>query len=217
MRYNICEVRTVKRLDRLLNEANAKRAAAVLRAGCYLAMAFQVVALVLACLGRQTFVLNTGSDYYENAIYAEADHEWSSHGFTVSTADGFYVSANNEGEVDLTTHIGLTLMFAAQVLPAIAGFWLLSRVFANISQGTIFAESNARCLLGYGLLQLFIGFCLPFVKLLICALSNFVSASRIALSAGLGVDKLFPGIAFLVAAYIIHYGIALQDEVDHTL
>ena len=29
--------------------------------------------------------------------------------------------------------------------------------------------------------------------------------------------KHLPGIAFIVAAYIIHYGVHLQDEVDHTL
>ena len=31
------------------------------------------------------------------------------------------------------------------------------------------------------------------------------------------LDSLFTGIAFIVAAYILQYGIALQDEVDHTL
>ena len=31
------------------------------------------------------------------------------------------------------------------------------------------------------------------------------------------LSALIPGIAFLVAAYIIHYGVHLQDEVDHTL
>ena len=31
------------------------------------------------------------------------------------------------------------------------------------------------------------------------------------------LEALIPGIACVVAAYIIHYGIYLQDEVDHTL
>ena len=44
------------------------------------------------------------------------------------------------------------------------------------------------------------------------------SASQIMISTGSDMlNRLFPGIAFLVAAYIIHYGIRLQDEVDHTL
>lgn len=31
------------------------------------------------------------------------------------------------------------------------------------------------------------------------------------------LNSIVPSIAFIVAAYIIHYGISLQDEVDHTL
>ena len=31
------------------------------------------------------------------------------------------------------------------------------------------------------------------------------------------LTTLVPSIAVLVAAYILHYGVHLQDEVDHTL
>ena len=31
------------------------------------------------------------------------------------------------------------------------------------------------------------------------------------------MNTLFPSFAFLVAAYIIRYGLYLQDDVDHTL
>ena len=42
--------------------------------------------------------------------------------------------------------------------------------------------------------------------------------TRISLSVNNNLpDYIFQGIAFLVAAYIIHYGINLQDEVDHTI
>lgn len=48
--------------------------------------------------------------------------------------------------------------------------------------------------------------------------SNFLQKLRFMRSRCLNMlNRLFPGIAFLVAAYIIHYGIRLQDEVDHTL
>ena len=179
---------------------------------------FFALVTVLACLGRQTFTLRTSMDVYEEAIYAEEDHAWTSRGFTVDSGSDIRVTANSDDGVDLATHIGLTLMLAAQALPALAGCWLLSRVFANIAQGRIFVEQNARGLLGYGLLQVYAVFLLPFVKLLICNLANLVSDSQIAAwSVQIGPDKLFPSIAFLVAAYIIHYGITLQDEVDHTL
>ncbi len=205
-------------LKPLLNERFVRKAASFLQAACWLAICFFALVTVLACLGRQQFTLVTSTDVYEGAIYAERDQGWLSHSFTVTASDSIRVTANSDDGVDLATHIGLTLMFAAQALTGMAGYWLLSRVFANIAQGRIFVEQNARGLLGYGLLQIYAVFLLPFVKLLICNLANLVSDSQIAAwSVQIGPDKLFPSIAFLVAAYIIHYGITLQDEVDHTL
>lgn len=208
----------MKMLKLLLNERFVRKAASFLQAACWLAICFFALVTVLACLGRQQFTLVTSTDVYEGAIYAEEDHAWTSRGFTVDSGSDIRVTANSDGGVDLATHIGLTLMLAAQALPALAGCWLLSRVFANIAQGRIFVEQNARGLLGYGLLQVYASFVLPFVKILFSQLSNLVSGSKItAFSTYTGVDELFPGIVFLVAAYIIHYGITLQDEVDHTL
>ena len=208
----------MKMLKPLLNERFVRKAASFLQAACWLAICFFALVTVLACLGRQQFTLVTSTDVYEGAIYAERDQGWLSHSFTVTASDSIRVTADSDDGVDLATHIGLTLMFAAQALTGMAGYWLLSRVFANIAQGGIFVEQNARGLLGYGLLQVYAVFLLPFVKLLICNLANLVSDSQIAAwSVQIGPDKLFPSIAFLVAAYIIHYGITLQDEVDHTL
>lgn len=208
----------MKMLKPLLNERFVRKAASFLQAACWLTICFFALVTVLACLGRQTFTLRTSTDVYEGAIYAERDQGWLSHSFTVTASDSIRVTADSDDGVDLATHIGLTLMFAVQALTGMAGYWLLSRVFANIAQGRIFVEQNARGLLGYGLLQIYAVFLLPFVKLLICNLANLVSDSQIAAwSVQIGPDKLFPSIAFLVAAYIIHYGITLQDEVDHTL
>ena len=205
-------------LKPLLNERFVRKASSFLQAACWLTICFFALVTVLACLGRQQFTLVTSTDVYEGAIYAERDQGWLSHSFTVTASDSIRVTADSDDGVDLATHIGLTLMFASQALTGMAGYWLLSRVFANIAQGRIFVEQNARGLLGYGLLQIYAVFLLPFVKLLICNLANLVSDSQIAAwSVQIGPDKLFPSIAFLVAAYIIHYGIALQDEVDHTL
>lgn len=208
----------MKMLKPLLNERFVRKAASFVQAACWLAICFFALVTVLACLGRQQFTLVTSTDVYEGAIYAERDQGWLSRSFTVTASDSIRVTADSDDGVDLATHIGLTLMFAAQALTGMAGYWLLSRVFANIAQGRIFVEQNARGLLGYGLLQIYTVFLLPFVKLLICNLANLVSDSQIAAwSVQIGPDKLFPSIAFLVAAYIIHYGITLQDEVDHTL
>ena len=131
----------MKLLNALLNEKYARKAAVVLQWACYVVMVFFVLT------GRQTFALNTGTDFYENAIYAGQDHEWRSRGFTVYSGDDILVTANDGDQIDLTTHIGLSLMFAAQSLPTLAMYWLLSRVFANVAQGKVFTGQNARYLL----------------------------------------------------------------------
>ena len=87
----------MKLLNALLNEKYARKAAVVLQWACYVVMVFFVLTLVLACLGRQTFALNTGTGFYENAIYAGQDHEWRSRGFTVYSGDDILVTANDGG------------------------------------------------------------------------------------------------------------------------
>ena len=49
-----------------------------------------------------------------------------------------------DGEkIDLITQIGLSAMYAVNVIPLILGFWFLSRMFNNVSKGQIFVEQNA--------------------------------------------------------------------------
>ena len=109
-------------------------------------------------------------------------------------------------------------MFAAHIVPMIFATWFLSCVFTNVYKGRIFTEQNAKYLLYYGLLQFFTAICVPFLKLLICHLTNLVSRSQIIMSTGQNMfNTAVPSIAFLVAAYIILHGIHLQVEVVHTL
>ncbi|MCI8527310.1 MAG: DUF2975 domain-containing protein, partial [Oscillospiraceae bacterium] len=97
-------------------------------------------------------------------------------------------------------------------------YWFLSRVFSNINKGEIFTEQNSSYLLYYGILQFSVAVFVPFIKLLICWLTNLVSNGQMSISTGQTMfNMLIPSIAFIVAAYIIHYGVHLQDEVDHTL
>ncbi len=59
---------------------------------------------------------------------------------------------------------------------------------------------------------------IPFVKLFIVSIANNMLTDRISISAGTNMlNNILPSLGFLVAAYIIHYGVNLQDEVDHTL
>ena len=212
------EVILMKRPHPLLNARCARAAAGFLQYACYFVMAFCALCLLLSCLGRQTFVLHTGTEVYDAAICAEENHDFTSRSMTVSMEDPIHIRANEAGQVDPGTQAALTLLFAVQIVPMAVGYWFLSRVFANVHRGRIFVEPNAACLLYYGLLQCFSALCVPFLKLLICAAANQFTASQISISTGSGLlNDLVPGIAVLVAAYILYHGIALQDEVDHTL
>lgn len=208
----------MKLMQKLVNEPFARGASRFMKVICYLVMAFILLSLVLCFMGRQTFTLHTSTGTYENAIYAEENHEPASRSLTIYSKDDIRVWVNSSGQVDFSTHIGLSLMVAVNVIPLLFAYWFLSRVFANVQKGEIFTEKNAACLFYYGVLQFFTALLAPFVKLLICGLTNLISDSRISFTTGQDMlSGLIPSIAFLVAAYIVHYGIHLQDEVDHTL
>jgi hypothetical protein len=109
-------------------------------------------------------------------------------------------------------------MYAINAIPLIISFWLLSRVLNNVSKGHIFTVKNASYLLYYGLIHITVAVLIPFVKLLIVYLANQFTSNIIYITVGQNLlNNLIPSIAFIVAAYIIHYGVHLQDEADHTL
>lgn len=204
--------------QKLLVPSIAKPASCFMRFACYFIMLFYVLCLVLSFMGRQTFFLHTSTGTYERAIYAEENHTPHSRSMTVHMGDDIHIRTNDNNQIDLSTHLGLSFMYAVNVVPLILAFWLLSRVFSNINKEKIFTEQNASYLLYYGLLQLFVALFVPFLKLSICHVVNLLSGSQISMSTGQDMlNGIVPSIAFIVAAYIIHYGIYLQDEVDHTL
>lgn len=208
----------MKLTQKLLSEPFAKTAAQIMRYACYFVMAFMALCLILSCIGRQVFALHSDGAFHERAIYTEEDHSPHSRSLTVNVKDDIHVWTNEENEIDILTHIGIAVMYAFQMVPLILAYWLLSRVFSNVHKGQIFTEQNARYLLSYGLLQFFVALFVPFIKLFVCWITNLVSSSRLTISTGQDMlTTLIPSIAFIVAAYIIHYGIHLQDEVDHTL
>ena len=208
----------MKLFQTLANERFARPAAGLIKFACYFAICFYALCTVLSFMGRQTFFLHTKTGNFERAIYAEENHNTHSRSMTVSMGDDIHVWTNSSDQIDLTIQIGLSLMYAVNTIPMVLAFWFLSRVFSNIYRGGIFIEKNASCLLYYGLLQLFVAVVVPFIKLFLCWLTNFVSDGRMSVSTGQRMlNMLIPSIAFIVAAYIIHYGVHLQDEVDHTL
>ena len=208
----------MKLFQTLANERFARPAAGLIKFACYFAICFYALCTVLSFMGRQTFFLHTKTGNFERAIYAEENHNAHSRSMTVFMGDDIHVWTNSSDQIDLTIQLGLSLMYAVNTIPIVLAFWFLSRVFSNIYRGEIFIEKNASCLLYYGLLQLFVAVVVPFIKLFLCWLTNLVSDGRMSVSTGQRMfNMLIPSIAFIVAAYIIHYGVHLQDEVDHTL
>ena len=208
----------MKLFQTLANERFARPAAGLIKFACYFAICFYALCTVLGFMGRQTFFLHTKTGNFERAIYAEENHNAHSRSMTVFMGDDIHVWTNSSDQIDLTIQLGLSLMYAVNTIPMVLAFWFLSRVFSNIYRGEIFIEKNASCLLYYGLLQLFVAVVVPFIKLFLCWLTNLVSDGRMSISTGQRMfNMLIPSIAFIVAAYIIHYGVHLQDEVDHTL
>lgn len=208
----------MKFIQKLANERFARPAAQLMKFACYFVICFYVLCTVLSFMGRQSFFLHTKTGTYERAIYAEENHAAHSRSMTVFTGDDIHVWTNDNDQIDLTIQIGLSLMYAVHIVPMIFAYWFLSRVFSNINKGQIFTEKNSSYLLYYGMLQFSVAVFVPFIKLLICWLTNLISNGRMSISTGQAMfNMLIPSIAFIVAAYIIHYGVHLQDEVDHTL
>ena len=208
----------MKFIQKLANERFARPAAQLMKFACYFVICFYVLCTVLSFMGRQSFFLHTKTGTYERAIYAEENHAAHSRSMTVFTGDDIHVWTNDNDQIDLTIQIGLSLMYAVHIVPMIFAYWFLSRVFSNINKGRIFTEKNSSYLLYYGMLQFSVAVFVPFIKLLICWLTNLISNGRMSISTGQAMfNMLIPSIAFIVAAYIIHYGVHLQDEVDHTL
>lgn len=208
----------MKAIRRLASERSARHAARFMKYVCYLIILFFGICLVLSFMGRQSFWLHTKSGTFEGAIYAEEEHVGYSRSMTVHLRDDIRVWTNENDQIELITQVGLSVIYAVHILPLILAFWLLSRVFSSIHDGQIFTDKNADCLLYYGLLLLFSAVAAPFIKLFVCWLITAVSGNRVEISTRQDMlSSLFQSIAFLVAAYIIHYGINLQDEVDHTL
>lgn len=218
IKYTDNEVRNVEWMQKLLNESFVKKAALFMQYICYLIITIMTLSLVLSCMGRLTFSLHTNSGTFEHAIYAEENHAPHDRSITIHTNDDIHVWTNEDDKIDMLTHIGLSVMFGIQTVPIMIAYWLLSCVFANICKKKIFTETNVYYLLGFGLLQFVVAAVVPFIKLLLCALMNFISSNRIAIATGQdSLNALIPSIALIVMAYIIHYGIHLQDEVDHIL
>lgn len=203
----------------LQNQPLMAKISKLMKIFCNLAVALLVLLLVLSLFGRLQYILHVNGTVYENAIYAEENHDFTTRALTANSGDSLRVhAAANDGTIGLFTYGVIVFIYAINILPLMAAYCFLAKVFGNVAKGEIFVEKNAQYLLYFGVLQLVVAAIVPFVKLLIVQIANAFTADRISLATGADmIGQLVPGVAFLVAAYIISYGVHLQDEVDHTL
>lgn len=175
--------------------------------------------LILSCFGRLQYNLSYADEHYPDAIYAEENHDFSTRFLTVSSNDQLRIRTLSEnGKIELTSYVAIVLIYVSGILPLILAYLFLSKVFDNVAKGEIFVKKNAHYLLYYGLIQGAVAVAIPFIKLLIVQIANMLVTDQISLATGSDMlNNIVPSIGFLVAAYIINYGIDLQDEVDHTL
>ena len=218
----------MKILQKLMGSRCGKGAASLMEAVCYLVIAFFILTLILSAVGRTEFLLETSDGNVRGpVILADKDHDKASTRYLYLTMrETVRIATDSEDNIDTITKIALTLIHAVNVVPMIFGFLFLGGVFRNVRKGNIFVEKNARWLLYYGLLQLGAIFLFPLLKPCICYLANLVTESSINISTMRDMvynifqnitAVFFPSATCIAAAYIIHYGIGLQDEVDHTL
>lgn len=209
----------MKKVHRILNQRAATKTAGFMKAVCYIIMLFFALSLTLAFCGRLEYVLRVEGKTYERAIYAEENHNYTSRAFTVGSNDRINMATTSADEkIDLVSYIALVVMHSINIIPLMFAYWFLSKVFSNVAKGEIFVEKNAHYLLYYGLIQACVAVFVPFAKLLIIQVANALTTDHISIATGTNmINQLIPSIAFFVAAYIINYGVHLQDEVDHTL
>ncbi len=209
----------MKKLNGMLTQHRVNKMVGFLNFACYVMVALCIGAIVLSILGRQTFTLHDSTGMHELAMLADTEYgARDKRGINITTdpVGTLHVYANDE--IDTAARIGISALVIVSVLPMFFAFWHLTKVLSNIKRGAIFIEENARRILYFGLLQLFSAVGVPILQVLICAVSTAISANELYVSTGQNmIAGIFTSMAFLVAAYIIRYGVHLQDEADHTL
>lgn len=208
----------MKSVNFLLNHRFVTKIAKLMKISCYIAILVFVLLVVLCFMGRLQYDITVGTTTYENVVYSGKPYQYAT-GLSMDNVDSLRVHAEAEdGTIGLPTYIAIVCMYTISMIPLIFAFWFLARVFDNVIRGEIFVEKNAQYLLYFGMIQGLVALVAPFVRLLIAQIANALVADRISLATGSDIiNQLIPSMAFFVAAYIINYGVHLQDEVDHTL
>lgn len=164
-----------------------------------------IAGIALSIGGRQTFNVHTATGVHRS-IFASPEPHWT--GPSVEMRGDVWIMPHM-GEIDFLTRAALSFMYIILTVPMIISFYFLARVLGNVAKGQIFTDQNAHYLLYYGLIQIAAAIAVPFVHLFIAFIANRFTASHIYLATGQDMlSGVIVNIAFLVAAYIIHYGVS---------
>ncbi|MFI3237581.1 MAG: DUF2975 domain-containing protein [Lachnospiraceae bacterium] len=203
--------------NNLLNHKIVSRLSLFMKFMCYIAMLLLTGILILAFRGRLEYTVHTADGNYTNSFYTQETSD-SSTGVTTITSDDQLHIYSTDKQIEFVTFLSITAMYTLGILPLIFAYFLLSKIFANLEAGAIFIKKNADYLLYYALIKIAVTLLLPFIKMLFFALINKIGTDTIYISTGSDfLNDIMPSIAFLIAVYIIQYGVSLQDEVDATL
>lgn len=204
------------RLAALLTDRNARRLTTSLRVICMLTFGFLCAFALLIVLGRVEVNLVLPSGTFERAPLLARDSEASR--FLYAALGGHHIRVEAWHPVDWATRLGITLIGLLHVAPLAYCFYTLTRFFTNIGVRQVFTSANGNLLLRCGSVLALTALVFPLLSAYaIPPLINLLSANRLSIGITFDFSRLFFGIVLLVAAYIFHYGLYLQEEADATL
>jgi len=206
-------------LSKLVQKKVARRFASALQILCWLMMLLAGLSIVLALLGRVEVALNTPQGYYENALLAAEDPGASTRLFFIKlSGHDIRLTVTVDGGIGAAAWMGVALLCIIRLAPIGVCFFCMACFFGNVVEERVFVTSNAALLLRTGCVLLAASLIGPLLNAyMVPWLVSVFSANTLSVGVQLDLSQMVFGAVLLVAAYIMYYGIELQDEVDHTL
>jgi hypothetical protein len=199
-----------------MTEKRAHNIAVLLQAICVIMLLLAAFTVVLMVLGRIQVSLTTPEGHFERALLAEKDHSVRSRALYYNPVED--ITLQTDSAISPLARIILPLMGLLRVFPFGFVFFQMSRFFANLAVGEVFVRPNAQLLLQSGAVMVIFSVITPILNAFVLpALLDVFTDNELWVAAQANFTSPFFGAVLLVAAYVFHYGIYLQDEADHTI
>lgn len=197
-------------LARGKSEKNMKSVARLVTLVLFLLIILSVYVMVLSFAGYKVFTLSINGVTYTDAVFAgESYGNWWDNGLSglvvIGTGSNIYVIAHEY--LEITTHIGLSLIHAVEAIPTIISLYFLMKVFYNFSKGIIFKIQNANYLFLSGIILFLIAIISPIFILLIGFVINLIGNNIFHVSTGQNmINTVFYSGLCIIASHIISSG-----------